>query len=982
MAKRKESAGSAERTIKKHKPVSKEKTPSRKTKAKKNTGNGLVEEEEKLVRKVSTKTRGSSTRTAVSTTSTTSKYFPSPPKKKALSNNHDNEDGDLHMVTMATPILPMDVTGPSWPKKEDSEEEDESEEDDWEDVEELSGPLGPAPPAEPSLPTQAVEIEIETPELIRMRQKKEKRKAEFEQYLKRMVNRLNKDLLEDTHKVHLMCLIANGMFRNRLCSEPDLLAITLSLLPPHFMMVAKERIDHNYLSGLLKWFGATFTLNPSLPHVDLTDPRGLLERRLASLSARDHQEMTHLLLLVLRSLNLFCRLVLSLQPISFKPPRVKGKGSESSGGLTPGKSPGSGKSPKGSPLDSKISPGNKRPALVSAGAAGKGRGASGGKRAKQEEEDGEEEEEEEVEEEKPEVKSGRKGGGQRPKNAKRRSVASKVSYKEESGSGEEELSDGEEEEEEEEFQATGEEDSEEEEEVEGGRAKQGKGRSHGKRKHSSGDSGRKRNSSSSGGGGKRSEKINNDEEDEEDDDDSNVDKVGGGEGTKGKRRSGGGGGRKKRDGPGADEWLEVFVEKTSAWLCVDAEHGVDRPQLCWRSATQPMTYVVAVDGDGRLKDLGRKYDPTWMTSSRKRRVDDEWWGETLTPFLPWEGERDDKEEKELQAKLLDRPMPTSIAELKNHPMYALTRHLLKYEALYPPTAAVLGYCRGEPVYSRDCVHQLHSKETWLKEARTVRIGEEPFKMVKGFSNRSRKARMMVEQKEEKDLALYGEWQTEEYQPPIAVEGKVPRNEYGNVYLFKPCMLPVGCVHLRLPTLNRVARKLDMDAAPAVTGFDFHGGYAHAVTDGYIVCEEHEEILRAAWEEDQALQKQKEIEKREKRATTNWKLLVKGLLIRERLQLRYGKKSQGLGGAGGSSQGHGQGGEGVDGLSADEEELEGGVPVEDPGDKTPAEMLAKAWPQNRQDEGEEEGGGKSRPKRKITQRERKCQEKTMFPFEKA
>uniref|UniRef100_A0A8C4ZU28 Xeroderma pigmentosum, complementation group C n=1 Tax=Gadus morhua TaxID=8049 RepID=A0A8C4ZU28_GADMO len=681
-----------------------------------------------------------------------------------------------------------------------------------------------------------------------------------------MVNRLNKDLLEDTHKVHLMCLIANGMFRNRLCSEPDLLAITLSLLPPHFMMVAKERIDHNYLSGLLKW-----------PPI-----KGFLS-------------------------GVFFFL--------------QGKGSESSGGRTPGKSPGSGKSPKGSPPDSKISPGNKRPALVSAATAGKGRGASGGKRAKQEEEDGEEEEE--VEEEKPEVKSGRKGGGQRPKNAKRRSVASKVSYKEESGSGEDVLSDGEEEEEEEEFQATGEEDSEEEE-VEGGRAKHGKGRSHGKRKHSSGDSGRKRNSSSSGGGGKR-------------------------QGTKGKRRSGGGGGRKKRDGPGADEWLEVFVEKTSAWLCVDAEHGVDRPQLCWRNATQPMAYVVAVDGDGRLKDLGRKYDPTWMTSSRKRRVDDEWWGETLTPFLPWEGERDDKEEKELQAKLLDRPMPTSIAELKNHPMYALTRHLLKYEALYPPTAAVLGYCRGEPVYSRDCVHQLHSRETWLKEARTVRIGEEPFKMVKGFSNRSRKARMMVEQKEEKDLALYGEWQTEEYQPPIAVEGKVPRNEYGNVYLFKPCMLPVGCVHLRLPTLNRVARKLDMDAAPAVTGFDFHGGYSHAVTDGYIVCEEHEEILRAAWEEDQALQKQKEIEKREKRATTNWKLLVKGLLIRERLQLRYGKKGQGLGGAGGSSQ---------------------------------AEMLAKAWPQNRQDEGEEEGGGKSRPKRKITQRERKCQEKTMFPFEKA
>lgn len=50
-----------------------------------------------------------------------------------------------------------------------------------------------------------------------------------------------------------MCLLANGMFRNRLCREPDLLAITLSLLPCHFTMVTTERRDQNYLSGLLKW---------------------------------------------------------------------------------------------------------------------------------------------------------------------------------------------------------------------------------------------------------------------------------------------------------------------------------------------------------------------------------------------------------------------------------------------------------------------------------------------------------------------------------------------------------------------------------------------------------------------------------------------------------------------------------------------------------------------------------------------------------
>lgn len=55
-------------------------------------------------------------------------------------------------------------------------------------------------------------------------------------------------------------------------------------------------------------------------------------------------------------------------------------------------------------------------------------------------------------------------------------------------------------------------------------------------------------------------------------------------------------------------------------------------------------------------------------------------------------------------------------------------------------------------------------------------------MVKGFSNRSRKARMMSEMKDENDLPLFGEWQTEEYQPPIAVDGKVPASRRNTVVL--------------------------------------------------------------------------------------------------------------------------------------------------------------------------------------------------------
>lgn len=105
--------------------------------------------------------------------------------------------------------------------------------------------------------------------------------------------------------------------------------------------------------------------------------------------------------------------------------------------------------------------------------------------------------------------------------------------------------------------------------------------------------------------------------------------------------------RKQKDGPGADEWLEVYLDKSSSWVCVDADSGVVSPQVCSQNATRPLTYVVSVDGDGFLKDLGAKYDPTWMTSSRKRRVEDEWWDETLEPFEGPEDARDRQEDKEV-----------------------------------------------------------------------------------------------------------------------------------------------------------------------------------------------------------------------------------------------------------------------------------------------------------------------------------------------
>lgn len=73
-----------------------------------------------------------------------------------------------------------------------------------------------------------------------------------------------------------------------------------------------------------------------------------------------------------------------------------------------------------------------------------------------------------------------------------------------------------------------------------------------------------------------------------------------------------------------------------------------------------------------------------------------------------------------------------IYRYKNHPLYALQRHLLKFEAIYPPDESPVGFIKGEPVFPRESVKTLGGREKWIKEAKTVRVDEEPYKIVKAL----------------------------------------------------------------------------------------------------------------------------------------------------------------------------------------------------------------------------------------------------------
>lgn len=118
---------------------------------------------------------------------------------------------------------------------------------------------------------------------------------------------------------------------------------------------------------------------------------------------------------------------------------------------------------------------------------------------------------------------------------------------------------------------------------------------------------------------------------------------------RGKKVSSDGEEMEDRKAVGVDQWLEVYCEPQAKWVCVDCVHGVvGQPVACYKYATKPMTYVVGIDSNGWVRDVTQRYDPAWMTATRKCRVDTEWWAETLRPYRSPLTEREKKEDQEVR----------------------------------------------------------------------------------------------------------------------------------------------------------------------------------------------------------------------------------------------------------------------------------------------------------------------------------------------
>ena len=51
-----------------------------------------------------------------------------------------------------------------------------------------------------------------------------------------------------------------------------------------------------------------------------------------------------------------------------------------------------------------------------------------------------------------------------------------------------------------------------------------------------------------------------------------------------------------------------------------------------KKASEPVLYIIAYNSGGTIKDVTRRYCPNWLTVTRKQRVDENWWSESLAPW--------------------------------------------------------------------------------------------------------------------------------------------------------------------------------------------------------------------------------------------------------------------------------------------------------------------------------------------------------------
>ncbi|RDI76534.1 hypothetical protein Vi05172_g13482 [Venturia inaequalis] len=307
-------------------------------------------------------------------------------------------------------------------------------------------------------------------------------------------------------------------------------------------------------------------------------------------------------------------------------------------------------------------------------------------------------------------------------------------------------------------------------------------------------------------------------------------------------------------------WVEAFDDATQKWISVDpmATKSVNKPaqiEPALNDVDNSMAYVIAFQEDGTAKDVTRRYAKAYNAKTRRLRVESteggqNWMRHALRPLRKYRvQDRDQIEDADLAAREASEGMPRNVQDFKNHPYYALERHLRRNEVLHPKqevgrvNVGTSAATRFETVYRRRDVHVVRSADRWFRLGRQLKIGEQPLKYVRPRQVRGREPSLDPDTVDAQ-TALYALYQTDLYIPDPVVNGRILKNSYGNIDVYVPSMVPPGAVHVRALDAKHAAKLLNVDYADAVTGFQFKGRHGTAVVEGIIVASEFRDAVEA------------------------------------------------------------------------------------------------------------------------------------------
>ncbi|KAJ4423153.1 hypothetical protein N0V82_002147 [Gnomoniopsis sp. IMI 355080] len=366
-------------------------------------------------------------------------------------------------------------------------------------------------------------------------------------------------------------------------------------------------------------------------------------------------------------------------------------------------------------------------------------------------------------------------------------------------------------------------------------------------------------------------------------------------------------------------WTEILDVGHQKWQPVDAlvtgthfkPHRLEPPAA---DRDNILTYVLAFEEDGGAKDVTRRYAKAYTAKTRRLRIDGplvppsvegaKWWRKALRRYRRGgpPSDLDQIEATELNAAEAREPMPRNVADFKDHPIYALERHLRRHEVLVPGATVVGTVSAGskgrlEKIYRRKDVRLSKSVNNWYRLGREIIPGEEPVKVLPKRKSIKRKGRFRhlndtAESSDEEDpvlgpdpakgVPLFTFEQTQLYVPPPVVAGRIPKNKFKNLDVYVPSMVPAGGFHFKHPRAGHAAHILGVDYAPALQGFEFKGRQGTAVYNGVVIPVEAVEAVRAVITGLEDLEAQIEEERRSRRALEVWRSWMRTLTLRRRL----------------------------------------------------------------------------------------------------